>query len=144
MSLGSLDSAAPLPSTSVTSIDNKHRQNHPVFNFSSEVYENSKGMNLSDDSLHTKPQHNITGQEPRHQLKAKTLPAPGPSRDKKGRVHSQELLSVNSSVSADLRKSLTHPIACLLVLGGKTRTQVDMGRSLDIWRCDIDPGMGLF
>ena len=142
-SLGSLDSAAPLSSTAVTSVDNKRRQNHPVFNFSSEVYENSKGMTLSDDSLHPKQQHNTTGQEPRHQLKAKTLPAPGLSRDKKGRVHSQELLSTNSSVSSDLRKSLIRPVACLLVLGGKTRTQADMGRSLDIWRCDIDPGMVL-
>ena len=142
-SLGSLDSAAPLPSTAVTSIDNKRRQNHPVFNFSSEVYENTKGMTLSDDSLHAKQQHNTTRQEPRHQLKAKTLPAAGLSRDKKGRVHSQELLSINSSVSPHLRKSLTRPVACLLVLGGKTRTQADMGRSLDIWRCDIDPGMVL-
>ena len=142
-SLGSLDSAAPLPGTAVTLNDDKRRQNHPVSHFSSEVYENSKGMTLSDDSLHVK-QHNITGHEPRPQMKAKTLPAQGLlSRDKKGRVHSQELLSVNSSVSVDLRKSLTRPVACLLVLGGKTRTQADMGRSLDMWRCDIDPGMVL-
>ena len=143
-SLGSFDSTAPLQSTAVTSIENKRRQNHLVSNFSSEVYENFKGMNLSDDSLQTKKQHNTTAQEPRHQLKAKTLPAAGLSRDKKGRVHSQELLSVDSSVSTDLRKSLTRSVACLLVLGGKTRTQADMGRSLDIWRCDIDPGMVLF
>lgn len=143
-SLGSLDSAAPLPSTAVTLNDVKRSQNHPVSAFSSEVYENSKGMTLSDDSLHAKQQFNTTALEPRHQLKAKTLPAQGFSRDKKGRVHSQELLSINSSVSTDLRKSLTCPLACLLVLGGKTRAQADMGRSLDIWRCDIDPGMLLF
>lgn len=143
-SLGSLDSAAPLPSTAVTSIDKNRRQNDPVSHFSSEVYENSKGMTLSNDSLHSKQQYNTTGPESRHQLKAKTLPAPGLSWDKKGRVHSQELLRVNSSVSTDLRKCLTRPVACLLVLGGKTRTQADMGRSLDIWRCDIDPGMVLF
>lgn len=142
-SLGSLDSAAPLPSAVVTLNGDKRRQNHPVSHFSSEVYENSKGMTLSDDSLHTKQQHSTTGPEPRHQLKAKTLPAPSLSWDRKGRVHSQELFNVNSSVSTDLRKSLTRPVACLLVLGGKTRTQADMGRSLDIWRCDIDPGMVL-
>ena len=139
-SLASLDSAAALAGTAVTLNGDKRRQNHPVSKFSSEVYENSKGMTLSDDSLHAKQQHSTTGHEPRHQLKAKTLPAPGLPRDKKGRVHSQELLSINSSVGTDLRKSLTRPVACLLVLGGKTRTQADMGTSLDMWRCDVDPG----
>lgn len=104
-------------------------------------------MTLSDDSLHGKESHSATGHKPRDQLKpwtgSQTLSAQGLSRDKKGRVHSQELLSINSPASADLSKHLTHPIACLLVLGGKTRTQADMGKSLDIWRCDIDPGMYL-
>lgn len=149
-SLGSLDSMVPLPSSGIKFTDDKRRHNHTESTFSSEVYENSKGMTLSDDSLHGKQSHNTTRHESRDQWKPETgaraqaLPAQGVSRDKKGRVHSQELLSVNSPVSADLRKTLTHPIACLLVLGGKTRTQADMGRSLDIWRCDIDPGMALF
>lgn len=112
--------------------------------FSAEVYENSKGMTLSDDSLHAKPTY--TRLEPREHVKAgtrsQTLPAQGVSLAKKGRVYSQELLNMKYPVSEDLKKSLTSPVACVLVLGGKTRTQpADMGRSLDIWRCDIDPGM---
>ena len=44
----------------------------------------------------------------------------------------------------DLRKSLAHPVLCLLVLGGKTRNHTEMGRTLDFWRCDIYPGKGVF
>lgn len=124
--------------------DDKRSQIRPASMFSAEVYENSKGMTLSDDSLHAKPTY--TRLEPRDHVKAgtrsQTLPAQGVSLAKKGRVYSQELLNMKYPVSEDLKKSLTSPVACVLVLGGKTRTQpADMGRSLDIWRCDIDPGM---
>ena len=144
-SVGSLDSTAPLPSSGIKFIDDKRSQKNMESTFSSEVYENSRGMTLSNDSLHGKQSYNATRHEPRDQQKPGTgAQAPPVSRDKKGRVKSQELLSYNSAVSEDLRKSLARPFACLLVLGGKTRTQADMGRSLDIWRCDIDPGMVLF
>ena len=100
-------------------------------------------MTLSDDSLHPKPSYSTTRND--DQLKARALPVQGVILAKKGRVYSQELLNVNPPhVSADLKKNLAHPVACVLVLGGRTRTQADLGKSLDIWRCDVDPGMGPF
>ena len=131
-SLGSLDSTVP----------HKRSQTRPPSMFSSEVYENSRGMTLSDDSLHPHP-NQTTAQNDRP-VKAHTLPAHSVTSVKKSRVYSQELLNVNSPVSADVRRNLSHPFACLLVLGGKTRTQADLGKSIDIWRCDIDPGMDFF
>ena len=143
VSLGSLDSTTPFLSSSVKFQDDKRGQNRPVSMLSADVYENtreayenSRGMTLSDDSLHANQSHHVTALGNR----AQALPSQGVSLAKKGRVQSHELLSLDSSVNADLRKSLARPVACLLVLGGKTRNQTEMGRSLDIWRCDIDPG----
>ena len=141
-SLGSLDSTVPFHSSGLSVGDNKRSQARPASMFSSEVYENSRGMTLSDDSLHPHP-NQTTAQNDRP-VKAHTLPAHSVTSVKKSRVYSQELLNVNSPVSADVRRNLSHPFACLLVLGGKTRTQVDLGKSIDIWRCDIDPGMDFF
>ena len=151
MSLGSVASTTPFLSSSVKFPDDKRGQNRPVSMFSADVYEdtreayeNSRGMTLSDDSLHTNQGHHVTRLEPHYNAasgnRAQTLPSQGVSMALKGRVHSHEVLSVDSSVNADLRKSLARPVACLLVLGGKTRSQTEMGRTLDIWRCDIDPG----
>ncbi|PFX33856.1 uncharacterized protein LOC111332386 isoform X1 [Stylophora pistillata] len=136
-SLGSLDSTAPFYNSVLSVGDNKRSQPRPASMFSSEVYENSRGMTLSDDSLHPNPNQNTAQKD--HQLKAQTLPAQGVTSGKKSRVYSQELLNVNSPVSADLRRNISRPFACVLVLGGKTRTQADLGKSIDIWRCDIDP-----
>ena len=141
-SLGSLDSTVPFHSSGLSVSDNKRSQARPASMFSSEVYENSRGMTLSDDSLHPHP-NQTTAQNDRP-VKAHTLPAHSVTSVKKTRVYSQELLNVNSPVSADVRRNLSHPFACLLVLGGKTRTQADLGKSIDIWRCDIDPGMDFF
>lgn len=141
-SLGSLDSTVPFHSSGLSVSDNKRSQARPASMFSSEVYENSRGMTLSDDSLHPHP-NQTTAQNDRP-VKAHTLPAHSVTSVKKSRVYSQELLNVNSPVSADVRRNLSHPFACLLVLGGKTRTQADLGKSIDIWRCDIDPGMDFF
>lgn len=150
-SLGSLNSTTPFLSSSVKFHDDKRGQNRPLSMVSAEVYEdtreayeNSRGMTLSDDSLHTNQGHHVTRLEPHYNAasgnRAQTLPSQGVSTALKGRVQSHELLGVDSSVNADLRKSLTRPFACLLVLGGKTRNQTEMRRTLDIWRCDIDPG----
>lgn len=136
-SLGSLDSTVPFHSSGLSVSDNKRSQARPASMFSSEVYENSRGMTLSDDSLHPHP-NQTTAQNDRP-VKAHTLPSHSVTSVKKSRVYSQELLNVNSPVSADVRRNLSHPFACLLVLGGKTRTQADLGKSIDIWRCDIDP-----
>ena len=141
-SLGSLDSTVLFHSSGLSVSDNKRSQARPASMFSSEVYENSRGMTLSDDSLHPHP-NQTTAQNDRP-VKAHTLPAHSVTSVKKSRVYSQELLNVNSPVSADVRRNLSHPFACLLVLGGKTRTQADLGKSIDIWRCDIDPGMDFF
>ena len=141
-SLGSLDSTVPFHSSGLSVGDNKRSQARPASMFSSEVYENSRGMTLSDDSLHPHP-NQTTAQNDRP-VKAHTLPAHSVTSVKKSRVYSQELLNINSPVSADVRRNLSHPFACLLVLGGKTRTQADLGKSIDIWRCDIDPGMDFF
>lgn len=134
-------------SSIISGSDNKRDNSRPVsmastdvYENTREVYENSRGMTLSDDSLNvpkgTKTKlHLNTAPGNRSQ----TLPSQGVSTAKNVRVQSHELLSVDSSVSADLRKSVTHLIACLLVVGGKTRNQTEMGRTLDIWRCDIDP-----
>lgn len=97
-------------------------------------------MTLSDDSLHAKQTHNVTRQEPHYNPAAGSRAQASQGVSLKGRVQSQELLSVDSHVTEDLRKSLARPVACVLVLGGKTRTQADMGRTIDMWRCDIDPG----
>jgi len=144
-SLGSLDSTAPLPSSAVKFYDDKRGQNRPASMFSTEVYDNSGGMTLSNDSLHAKQSHSATRLEPHNDAsagnRAQALPSHGVSSAIKGRVHSCEPLNIDSSVNADLRKSLARPVACLLLLGGKTRNQADMGRTLDIWRCDIDPGI---
>ena len=151
VSLGSVDSTTPFLSSSAKFHENKRGQNRPVSMFSADVsedtreaYENSRGMTLSDDSLHTNQGHHVTRLEPHYNAalgnRAQTLPSKGVSTALKGRVQSHELLNVDSSVNTDLRKSLARPVACLLVLGGKTRNQTEMGRTLDIWRCDIDPG----
>ena len=94
-------------------------------------------MTLSDDSLNGYEPNSSTNASNR----AQNLPSWGDFRTTKGRVQSHEFLNVDSTtIPADLRKSLTRPFACLLVLGGKTRVQADMARTVDIWRCDIDPG----
>ena len=143
-SLGSLDLTAPLPSSTAKFYDDKRGQSRPASMFCTQVYENSRGMTLSDDSLHGKPSelepHYHTSAGNRTQI----LPSQGVCSALKGRVQSHGMLNMDSSASAaDFRKSLARPMACLLVLGGKTRNQADMGRTLDIWRCDIDPGTAL-
>lgn len=150
-SAASLGSCTPsLPSSTVKFQGAKRSQNRPtsmisadVYESTREVYENSKGMTLSNDSLHgTQNSKEIRLQ---HDLNATSgnrsqdLSASGLSSAKKVLARSQELLTVDSVVSSDLRKNLTRPVACLLVLGGKTRNKAEMGRTLDIWRCDIDP-----
>ena len=136
-SLDSLDSTAPSSNSTVKSRDAKRNQNRPASMFCTQVYENSRGMTLSDDSLNGYEPNNSTNASNR----AQNLPSWGDFRATKGRVQSHEFLNVDSTIiPTDLRKSLTRPFACLLVLGGKTRVQADMARTLDIWRCDIDPG----
>ncbi|CAH3029489.1 unnamed protein product [Porites evermanni] len=135
-SLDSLDSTAPSSNSTVKSRDAKRNQNRPASMFGTQVYENSRGMTLSDDSLNGNEPDNSTHAGNR----AQNLPSWGDFRATKGRVQSHEFLNVDSTIiPTDLRKSLTRPFACLLVLGGKTRVQADMARTLDIWRCDIDP-----
>ena len=151
-SMASLDSKSMLPNAVAKFADKKPDKNRPTSLISTvgyhnpcEVYENTRGMTLSDDSLdvprRTKVELHLNSSSSE---RSQTLPFQGVSRIKKGRVQSHELLSVDSSLCADLRKSLAHPVACLLVLGGKTRNHTEMGRSLDIWRCDIDPGKSIF
>ena len=70
------------------------------------VYENPRGMTLSDDALRqphdTKVELHLNSSSSE---RSQTLPFRGVSGVKKGRVQSHELLSVDSSMCTDLRKS---------------------------------------
>ena len=151
-SMASLASESMLPNAVAKFAFNKPDKNRPTSLISTvdyqnprEVYENPRGMTLSDDALHephdSKVELHLNSSSGE---RSQTLPFRGVSGVKKGRVQSHELLNVDSSMCTDLRKSLAHPVVCLLVLGGKTRNHTEMGRTLDFWRCDIDPGKGVF
>lgn len=146
-SMASLASESMLPNAVAKFAFNKPDKNRPTSLISTvdyqnprEVYENPRGMTLSDDALHephdSKVELHLNSSSGES---SQILPFRGVSGVKKGRVQSHELLTVNSSMCTDLRKSLAHPVVCLLVLGGKTRNHTEMGRTLDFWRCDIDP-----
>lgn len=146
-SMASLASESMLPNAVAKFAFNKPDKNRPTSLISTvdyqnprEVYENPRGMTLSDDALHephdSKVELHLNSSSGE---RFQTLPFRGVSGVKKGRVQSHELLSVDSSMCTDLRKRLAHPVVCLLVLGGKTRNHTEMGRTLDFWRCDIDP-----
>ena len=151
-SAASLGSCTLTSSTSTVKFQgNKRCQNRPTSMMSAdayestrEVYENSKGMALSNDSLHGTRNSKETRLQPHLEAtsgnRSQDLSGSGLSSAKRALARSQELLTVDFVVSSDLRKNLTCPVACLLVFGGKTRNQAEMGRTLDIWRCDIDPG----
>ena len=118
-SLGSLDSALVLSGS-----------NSNTFGFNARLSETTKAMTLSQESVHLRAPLNTS----RFQSPTRHEPIAAPNV----RMHSLELLTHNALVSTNLRKCLTRPLACLLVLGGKTQNQTETGRVLDIWRCDID------
>lgn len=47
----------------------------------------------------------------------------------------------SNNVFCNPEQAMIRGVMCVLVLGGKTKNSSDMyGRTLDMWKCDIDPG----